>query len=328
VQLSPILGIFFETGLSYLPVSSGLKPEEIVTCLSLDRIRIEMADLDRATAEYTELPPHLFDSLVSDSFIKSFARSPSVPVLNLKGEKIGIWNEAEILRALATLKEREKTLVKEEEKSETAHDRSDYWLAKLLLSGIPYPMFARSRNGEALFYNTYFEKEILSLIFFKNSIKTFEAFLSHLLKDIQARAALRGPLPNILKTDIKQLNKTVRIINLEHEGSLIGYLFIFETEEQSSGDIANLIESGISLDDAIEKIEKGIIARALKENGNNISHTALALNIKRTTLQNKMKRYKMKLEIKEPVKRKKSSKKKEYKKEIKRTGLSKKPGRK
>ncbi len=172
------------------------------------------------------------------------------------------------------------------------------WLGEILLAAMPYALFATDLQGNTLFYNSRFEEAILTKRVLKNSIRLAETFLLELTRTLLARSFEEDPLRkqrNALTTYHEDLDVRVRVQNLEQDGRIQGYLYIFL--EPGAGelfhDLADRIGRGQGLEDVMDDVEGRFIYLMLERHGQNVSHTARALKIKRSTLQNKIKRLRL-----------------------------------
>ncbi|WP_069649415.1 sigma-54 interaction domain-containing protein [Caloranaerobacter ferrireducens] len=96
-------------------------------------------------------------------------------------------------------------------------------------------------------------------------------------------------LENLIEGAINFISKDEHVLKKEHFPS-----YIIE-ESTEIIDIKDKINLENSLPEIISEIEKKLIIFALKSAGNNITKAANKLNIKRQTLQHKIKKYKIKL---------------------------------
>lgn len=96
-------------------------------------------------------------------------------------------------------------------------------------------------------------------------------------------------LENLIEGAINFISKDEHVLKKEHFPS-----YIIE-ESTEIIDIKDKINLENSLPEIISEIEKKLIIYALKSAGNNITKAANKLNIKRQTLQHKIKKYKIKL---------------------------------
>lgn len=172
------------------------------------------------------------------------------------------------------------------------------WLGEILLAAMPYALFATDLQGNTLFYNSRFEEAILTKRVLKNSIRLAETFLLELTRTLLARSFEEDPLRkqrNALTTYHEDLDVRVRVQNLEQDGRIQGYLYIFL--EPGAGELfhelADRIGRGQGLEDVMDDVEGRFIYLMLERHGQNVSHTARALKIKRSTLQNKIKRLRL-----------------------------------
>ncbi|MCR9144322.1 MAG: hypothetical protein NXI24_18895 [bacterium] len=289
-----------------------------------------MADLDRARGDFGEIPPEiLVRDRVPPAVLTGLQNRGEIPVIDLRGEQLANWSEARFLKALAVFREKHNvpapTGASEGPGSEQIPDVSgrsaksmtfsgagaasgaafedgsenaagaSRWLGEILLAAIPYALFATDLQGNTLFYNGRFEESILTKRALKNSIRLAESFFLELTRTLLARSFEEDPLRrqrNALTTYHEELETRVRIQNLEQDGRIQGYLYIFQ--EPGAGELfhelVDRVNRGQGLEDVIDDVEGRFIYLMLGRHGQNVSHTARALKIKRSTLQNKIKR--------------------------------------
>ncbi len=96
-------------------------------------------------------------------------------------------------------------------------------------------------------------------------------------------------LENLIEGAINFISKDEHVLKKEHFPS-----YIVE-ESMGTVDIKDIIKLENSLPEIISEIEKKLIIHALKLTGNNITKAANKLNIRRQTLQHKIKKYKIRL---------------------------------
>ncbi len=175
-------------------------------------------------------------------------------------------------------------------------DNGRQWLTGLILEAIPWPLFAADRQGRTLFYNEQFVDQILSRTFFKKSIRLVENYLlklaGNLLSDPshgEQRSAERHPA---FGAWLSQLSLSVRVIPMGAGAAHSGYLYIFQQGEDPAfeAEVSSRLAGGGQLGQIMDEIEAGIIDKVLARQANNISQAAETLGVKRSTLQNKIKR--------------------------------------
>ncbi|MEQ9367143.1 MAG: helix-turn-helix domain-containing protein [Leptospirales bacterium] len=284
-----------------------------------------MADLDRARGDFDEIPPEiLIRERVPARALRALENRAEIPVIDLRGEQLANWSEARFLKALAAFRESRNVPAPDADEEGagargagpaagapdvrgraapmtfTASEASgasgaNRWLGEILLSAIPYALLATDLQGNTLFYNSRFEETILTRRVLKNSIRLAETFFLELTRSLLARSFEEDPLRkqrNALSTYHEELEARVRVQNLEQDGRIQGYLYIFQ--EPGAGELfhelVDRINRGRGLEDVIDDVEGRFIYLMLERHGQNVSHTARALKIKRSTLQNKIKR--------------------------------------
>jgi len=300
VNLTEILRIFYSTGAAALPVVTEDSASEFrligfITRKDLDR---EFSDIKRTNNNYNIIPEHLIRQIGEIShFHEFFKQSNIIPILTQNGELQPGWTERELLLALSSMgtvsekKETDTININEPESDKSEHNSSspDSWLAKLLLSGISHPLFASGLRGETLFYNQSFEKEILNHVFFNNSISNLELYFLELTRDILARHAMKGLSTEKLTAASSQIPYIMDITTLEENKKVLGYLYIFRNSDQVIEEISALAVESKQYKFILDGVESRIIIKTLENNQYNISHTSDDLNIKRSTLQNRIK---------------------------------------
>ncbi len=322
-DLTRILRIFYSTGLRYLPVAgdSDAGAESIVGFIPRVRLDREMADLSRAGRDLDELPPELIlDSELPGDLISSLSGADSVPVLDRSGHQITEWNSADALRALAIYRE---SVGAPSEPAEPSSPSSPggvgdagstsgapiadvpadggaqdgaAWLARLILSEFSFPLFVSDLEGRTLFYNQAFEARVLEHPVLKKSIRLAEEFLLEVQRTLLARSIQEsGEEGRVLRTRIAELETSVDIVSLSAEDKLVGYLYIFRAPAREAlyEEVARMLEGKLSYDEIVDDVESNIILSMLERYEQNVSHTAKALKLRRTTLQNKIKRLKL-----------------------------------
>lgn len=302
-----LLRTFYRTGLPYLAVAGtqATPGEEIRIQAFLSRALLDrlMTDLERARSAADRIPADLLVAApLPDELLPAVRKAGGIPVLSEAGDQVAFWDEASLLRAVASLRVPRVESASPEEKAAAAAESSaaraaapQRWLAEMVLQALPMAMLATDLGGRALFYNERFERVILSKDRLRKSMRLAEEYFLELTRRLLARSFELDPerkFSRHLNAAIGELGVFVRIFNLEHEGRVQGYLYMF----QEAGDggvreelIARL-EQGEGLETLIDEIEAVAIHSALESHGHNISHAAQSLGIKRSTLQNKMKR--------------------------------------
>lgn len=256
-----------------------------------------MSDLSRAEKEIDWIPEslYLFEKFPEEIYTH-FVGVPSIPVLNLSASEEKSWSEEDLLFALAHYQSenrksenRAQMAAKSEQPSGIEKDKdSTEWLSRLVLSAMPYPLFAADLKGHTLFYNELFEKKLLDGESFNRSIATAESYLREILTDFLARAAASGEPTESISVLLDRPPFYLRIQAIENQGKIIGYLYLFREVDSIFAEISSAITERRSLNELLERFEAGIIGRVLKENGFNVSHSAKALGLRRSTLQNRI----------------------------------------
>ncbi len=304
--LSRLLRVFYRTKLPFIPVvqdeihKSIGSTGDLAGFLSRDRLNREMSDLARASKEFESIPDSLMvKSRLPDEVLRLIQGTSSIPVLKQNGDEAGTWETADLLNAIAKfhvmapiLAEESgtaKSIAKEEEKAARNENQSE-WMTRLVLSAIPAPLFAADLQGNTLFYNRSFESRILSLDKLKKSIKIAEKYMMEVTRDTLAKTLAENRPTSLMSVFLPEIGP-VEIIHLEDEANLAGYLYIFHSWDTLVSEMAQEnLKRGRSLESLMDDIERRILTAALLRCGRNVSHTAQALKLRRSTLQNKIKR--------------------------------------
>ena len=285
--------------------------------ISRENLDRELTDRDRAHQDKplseslflgTTLPADLVDSL--NNF------SGEIPVLDIRGEYVAGWSSADALRAIALYQERLRENsgdganaehiqpVHSEQEEGEARSGAD-WLSRLILSEIQYPLFVADIQGQTLFFNETFERKVLGQAVMKNSLRLAEEYFLELTRNLLARSYTDASYsgagePEVLSTRLGGLGLNVELKPLQTEGGILGYLYVFRNPAQTAlyEEIADMLEGNMGMEDIIDEVEANIIQTMLDRHGQNVSHTAKALKMRRTTLQNKLKRLQLEDKIK------------------------------
>ncbi|GIX40758.1 MAG: hypothetical protein KatS3mg129_0491 [Leptospiraceae bacterium] len=317
VQVSDLIKIFFKYPLSYIPLMDENPGGDIylVGFLSKQKVLHYSSDKERLESRFERIPDFFISKEISPEHIWEFFEKSPIPVYSIFAQFIETWDKQEInyhlKNFLYTVKNTDK------EKNEAIQDNLEseknekYYLLELILSTIPFPLFAININGNSIFYNEFFLKEILDKGPFKKTLALAESYFKELVKDIIADHILKNKNTDYMIWDWKKLNYKIIISNLIEDNEVIGYLLTFialnlqsEKVQEKTPDlvvkddnqlltqhIEKQLSKGKNYDEIIEDIESIIILNYLNKNNHNITHTAEELRIKRTTLQNKIKRY-------------------------------------
>ena len=327
--LASLLNEFYSCELPYFPVIEAEPTPKVkgrrkkapalgklIGFLTRKDLDLWVSDLDRLGREHKRIPREILNQGLSPAeLLKLLPAGQSIPVLNSEGAKVAFWNESELIQAMGQLP-RQSSLERPPHPQATSEQgklkllsqgRNDCspvsensrWLGNLLLRALPWPLYACDLQGKTLFFNSSFEEQILRKAKIKNSLQRAEKYLMEIVRKLLAQSFMedsQSRYPHAaLSTYDHSLSHYIRIVNLEEEGHLHGYLLVFQESEDPGfiNEVKRHLASGSSLDEIIDEIERRIIFNALGSNGKNISHTAKALGIKRSTLQNKIQRLKI-----------------------------------
>lgn len=284
--------------------------------LSRDKISREMADLDSSGIEYEVIPEHLLTYEITDSIIKYFQSHRTIPVLNIYAQRVDTWEKPKFLAECSDLlnkKSSENSVIIQDKNesltSESANKMLIYKYSELILQNFPDALFSTDKDGNTTFYNEKFEKQVLAKHIFRDSITLAEKYfkelnrdlISEYLKSVELEESSNTQFP-ILQAYVKNIDFTVRIVTLKGDDKVLGFLYhlseptkneiIPEQIIPKSSDFISIeeaFEEGYSLNQLLKEVEAGYILKSFKKNNENISHTANALGIPRSTLQNRIK---------------------------------------
>jgi hypothetical protein len=319
---------------SHLPVlgEDGI----LMGFLSKEKLQLEMADLSRESMDWELIPEEFIESNLPESFLNYFNHHSTIPVLNRLGQRKESWDKSRILAEYSrSISKKDQLSLEESESSQSINtinkEKSTSkdpiaWFMKLILESFADPLFSTDINGNSIFFNDRFEREILSQAFFRNSVSFAERFLRDLNKDIFASFLKANELDmnsaqnngKVLQTMLPKLGYMVRIVTLMDNDKIVGYLYHFL---EMKNRIASQSESGIvfpSLEEAfanklpldlvLQETESFYIYQSLLRNYRNVSHAADELGIPRSTLQNRIRQLdldkKFPEEGKDPIPRK------------------------
>lgn len=316
-----ILRFFYRTGLPYLPVAEeqngSLVPEGF---LSRRLVDFEMSDMERSVQNYDRIPGHLFVPPGElDQVLEGLKTASRIPVLNAQADQIANWDKSDLYRAVADLRPGDQSFEKPAgekpaknpdlpNRSEDQTERQDRqsregkddsggdWLSRLILSTIPDPLFATDLTGSTLFYNEAFTRTILEKPELKRSIRFAEQYFfewsGRILASVVASSKNRSELFDAHRIYLPELQTSMEIAPLVLDAKSIGTLFVFRSG--SSGrlnmELEALLWGGNGLTEILEDAESSIIQKTLEMNSMNISHCASALKMRRSTLQNRIKK--------------------------------------
>ena len=314
MKIESFYKFFLMTPVSHFPIlgEDGVS----IGLLSRDKISREMADLDSSGVEYETIPEHLLSYEITDSIIKYFQNHRTIPVLNIYAQRVDTWEKPRFLAECSDLlnkKSSEKPSIIQEknepQSSESANKMLIYKYSELILQNFPDALFSTDKDGNTTFYNEKFEKHVLAKHIFRDSITLAEKYfkelnrdlISEYLKSVELDESSNTQFP-VLQAYIKNIDFTVRIVTLKGDDKVLGFLYHLSEPTKSeiipdeiiskSSDFISIeeaFEEEYSLNQLLKEVEAGYILKSFKKNHENISHTANALGIPRSTLQNRIK---------------------------------------
>lgn len=319
VQLSDLVRIFFKHPLSYIPIVDENLGGDIylIGFLSREKVFHYSSDKDRLQMQFERIPDFFISKEISPEVIWEFFEKSPIPIYTIFAKFVDNWTKNDINYHLKNFLYSVKMPYQIEQNSNNdviERDREKYYFLEIILSAFPYPIFAIDVHGNSLFYNEFFLKEIIDQGPFKKTLALAESYFKELVKDVIAESILKNIQSDTLYRNWKELKRKIVITNLLQEKEVIGYLLLFIPEEIFSPKkeivldqdsisflfnefIENELKTGKNYDQIIEEIESKIIRNFLNKNKKNITHTAETLKIKRTTLQNKIKRLNLNTEF-------------------------------
>ncbi|MCE9599944.1 MAG: hypothetical protein K8S54_18435 [Spirochaetia bacterium] len=288
-----LLNVFYKKGVEFLPVLDSTSGE-LRGILSRSHLTAVASDLDRAGAKFTSIPQELFETTDAGEAASFLSKQKQVHLILDDGTG-EITREPASVLAMLGVQQRKKAAAAPKETLGGNDPTGDVklWLSRILLSTIPFPLYAIDLKGKTLFYNGAFESGILSG-YLNRSISKAEKMFLDLSREILANAAARGMTPDEM-SGVLASGDSFRMANLQDGGKIVGYLFAFESQTVTSEQFTARIRAGAGFDSVMDRLEKSILLSLLSDADYNISRTASVMKTKRTTLQSRMKRLKIPL---------------------------------
>lgn len=291
---------------------------ELAGFLARELVDREMSDLERSRAEHERIPDRLlFRGELPEEKLLVLMKAAPVLVTDRSGSKRTTWTGPELLHAVNQRKKSAMMEAPTKPAAESAPPQTgrddELWLTRLVLAAVPHALFAAGLDGKTLFYNGAFERFMNRTQAFKNSLRLVESYFLELNRDLLTRTYLAVAVPPpkdgpIARTFIPELDAAVEVSSLHGDnGQVAGYLYLIR--ESGSGfeaDFLPLIEKGIGLEEILEKVEGAIILKVLGQHSENVSHAAKALGIKRSTLQNRIKKLSLHRKVDHPIPRRRA----------------------
>ncbi|MDX1959136.1 MAG: transcriptional regulator [Leptospiraceae bacterium] len=299
---------FLLTPVSHIPVVD--LQGNILGLLSKSKVSAEMADLALSGIEYEVIPEHFLEYEINEGILYYFQSNRNIPVLSQESKRVELWDKPRFLAEFSRLsdinKERKLEEVSVEEIPEEPNSKMlIYKFMELILRNFPDALFATDKDGHTTFYNEKFETQVLTKSLFKDSITLAEKYfqevnrdlISEYYKNVEAEDTSVPKTAPILQAYISGIKLFVRVITLKNEDKVIGFLYHFSEPKTKSntGDyryfpsLDEAFEMNVQLNDIMNDVEASFIFQTYKKNHDNISHTASALGIPRSTLQNRIK---------------------------------------
>jgi hypothetical protein len=313
VQVSDLVRIFFKHPLSYIPIVDENPGGDsyLIGFLSRQKVFHYSSDKERLENRFERIPDIFLSKEILPEHIWEFFEKSPIPVYNLFAQYLTTWDKHEInyylKNFLFTVKSYNPKPIENQEELQNLTEK--YHLLEMVFSSFPFPMLALDVEGNSIFYNELFLKDILDKGPFKKTLALAESYFKELIKDIIAYYILQNRPTDLMEWNGKEIKRKMIITNITEEKEIIGYLMIFLPYQESFSleeYIYQELKKGLDYDSIIDNIETNIIKSFLDKNKQNITHTAEELRIKRTTLQNKIKRLNIHI-IEEMVDHKKPS---------------------
>lgn len=308
MKIESIYRHFMVTPVSHLPVVD--QNFNLVGLVSKEKLLIEMSDISGAGTELEKISDDFLDYNITESIIQYFQNNRTIPVLNLTAQKVDSWEKPRFLAEITKLTDKsvkEEEVVKKEDAEFSDNKNVIFQYMSLILSSFPDSLFATDKEGVTTFYNEQFEKDVLGRGVFHDSIQLAERYIKELNQNLFSNylkthelnlEAQKGTIP-VIQAYLKDLNLILRIITLQKEGKVSGFLYHFiepksriqlmNEEGVSLPSIEEAMQMNLPLQTVLDEVESYYIFHKLKRNEDNVSHAAEELGIPRSTLQNKMK---------------------------------------
>lgn len=315
VDVSELVRIFFKYPISYIPIidENAAGDSYLVGFLSRKKILHYSSDKERLSQTFDRIPDIFISKEIYPEHIWEFFEKSPIPVYNIFAKYIDSWQKNEINYNLKHFIYTLQSNIIPEEKNESKDDNIDYEKIKLLemiLSSLPFPVVALDTEGNGIFYNEHFLKEIVDQGPFKKTLALAEAYFKEVVRKVIPDYILKNLNTEFMIWDWNEYNKKIYITNLVENNQVYAYLLTFlsnhnvtnssniytvqKDTKMAKTDLIHLIEEQLknnkNYDEIIDNLESQIIKDYLVKHHYNITNTANALKIKRTTLQNKMKR--------------------------------------
>ncbi|MCB1172353.1 MAG: hypothetical protein KDK39_02250, partial [Leptospiraceae bacterium] len=302
-----LLSLFYRHQLPIVPVCSRFDPAHpadgrLLGWLLQSKLVAAMSDLEAADQLGPEIPPALLSQQAAPHLLERLLQKKEIPVLNLAAQNLGSadasqvrqWMRESARLPLASAEARAATdrpSVYSNRGGVANRDSGKSWLSALALQNLPWPLFATDMAGVPLFFNRHFEEHILPHPVLGNSIDAARSYFRELLVNLLADTIATQARGEWTCYDAP-LNMEIRICALQEQDQIKAYLYTFQAAHQSSAMQSwyQRLQLEGNLDAVLEDFEGRLIAHALLEHDLNISHTARALNCKRTTLQHRITR--------------------------------------
>jgi transcriptional regulator with PAS, ATPase and Fis domain len=312
MKIETVYKHFLIVPISHLPVVN--ESSDLVGLVSKQKLTMEMADLSLSGVEYEKVPEHFLDFEITESIVHYFEKSRTIPVINEQGQRVDSWEKPRFLAEFTKLADKAipsaEEALEQEENSAEGSKILIYRYMEVILQNFPEPLLATDKEGQTTFYNEKFEKQILTLPLFKDSIALAEKYFKELNQDLisnylnsnEVVLDTKTLIPP-LKARIKPLDHIIKISTLKTESKITGFLYHFVDPKDRlyfSSDkgpqFPSLEEAfimGKKLEEMLAEVEGHYIFETLKKNSQNISHAANDLGVPRSTLQNRMKQLKI-----------------------------------
>ncbi|MBE7438391.1 MAG: hypothetical protein HS115_08065 [Spirochaetales bacterium] len=289
--LTRILSFFYQHNSSLLAITDDR--DELQGFLSRDRLDPVLADLERARALHERIPRQLLlRPPFAAAFLSRLSNFSEIPVVTEAAEGREPWDQLKLFEQVTrSQKQDHQEPGLSPEKSAELREGHDQFLTRTILSGFPDALFAARLDGSTLFFNQAFDDRVIGQVLFKKSLRLVEEYFRELTREELARAYERSPRVEKLEIYADELGMLLQISQLVEKDHLIGYLYILRPmDREALAGTLELFYRKKGLETMLDEMESSRILSALRGNENNISHAATELKIKRTTLQNKMKR--------------------------------------
>ncbi len=297
VKIKDIMRLFLQYEIEFFPIVDGrsnlrgllYKNKLINDATDMAFLKKTFSSMLEKYILYPEEPEFL-------KIVSELKNSDEFPVINLKGEVIELWKKNNLINIYYKINNTKKEIT---QKTKTVPD------IKQILDLLPINLLIIDSKKNIVYASREFIKTFdfkIEILINQNIIKIFPEIITTYSKNTA--------YPKLNQIYYQHENRNYGIINFnKYKKEHIGYIFFSNTDNNNM--IINSIsakteekrkentEKKTKLPDIIHNEEKNIIEITLKKNNWNISQTAKQLKIPRQTLQYKINKYKIMINVTE-----------------------------